>query len=242
MLGITLLFPVPAGFGAGTCPVLEFAEPASDQGLPGGWEPVSRLGKGENLFSLEKEGAVPVLHVKSLNSVSGAMKRLGGLSTGECPVLRWRWKVSRSVGLAVEDVGDRSDAAARVRVIFGERSAPLEKHPLLKQLFEYTGIALPPLEPAGFGIDYLWGRGHPPGTVLDDPHSSRRKMMVLEQGDGKAGRWVPERRNLGEDFRRCFGKEPPGVIAIVLLSDTEDTNEGVEAWFRDFVLTGPGGK
>ena len=242
LTGIVIVFFVPAIYPADPCPILDFEKPEGENGLPGGWEPVSYLGKRENVISLEKEGNTPVLHIKSLNSISGVMKPLDGMPALSCPRLSWSWKVSRTVGMAMEDTRDRSDAAARLRVIFGEAVTSPDRHPLVRGLLEYTGITLPPLEPAGAAVDYLWGNSPPVGALLSDPRSSRRKMIILERKNEKAGRWVRENRNLVEDFRRCFGKDPPGVAAVVLLSDTEDTNEGVEAWFKDLVLSRPEGK
>ena len=242
LTGIVVVFFIPAVYPAGPCPALDFERPEGESGLPGGWGPVSYLGKRENVISLEKEGSTPVLHIRSLNSISGAMKPLDGLPAVSCPRLSWSWKVNRTVGMAMEGSRDRSDAAARLRVIFGETAMSPDRHPLVRGLLEYTGITLPPLEPAGLAIDYLWGNSPPEGALLSDPRSSRRKMIILERGNEKAGRWVRENRNLVDDFRRCFGKDPPGVAAVVLLSDTEDTNEGVRAWFKDLVLSGPEGK
>lgn len=236
-----LLFLPPAVQAAG-CPDLGFSLKEEGKSVPPGWEALTYLWKAENVVSLVREGKKGVLHVKSRHSVSGVMKRLDGLSPADCPGLSWRWKVSRSVGMAVEHMGDRSDAAARVRVIFGRESRSPWEHPLVVPLLQSFGVTPPVMEPPGYGIDYLWGNSHPPGTVLDDPRSSRRKLLILEQGNGKAGRWVPEERNLEDDFRRCFGGPSPGIAAVILLSDTDDTNEGVEAWFGDLEFTGPAGK
>jgi hypothetical protein len=242
ILLLTVLFFLSPAVRAAECPDLGFSGTQAGKSVPPGWEILTYPWKAENLVSLVREGKTRVLHMKSLNSVSGVMRRFDGLAPAECSGFSWRWKVSRSVGMAVEHLGDRCDAAARVRVIFGRESRSPWEHPLVVRFLESLGVAPPVMEPPGHGIDYLWGNGHPPGTVLDDPRSSRRKLLVLEQGNGKAGRWVLEERDLEDDFRRCFGEPSPGVAAVVLLSDTDDTNEGVEAWFGNLRFTGPAGK
>ena len=40
-------------------------------------------------------------------------------------------------------------------------------------------------------------------------------------------------RNVGEDYRRCFGGDPPEVIAIGLMSDTDDTGGHALAYFDE---------
>jgi hypothetical protein len=38
------------------------------------------------------------------------------------------------------------------------------------------------------------------------------------------------------DFKKCFGIDPPGIAGIIVLTDTDQTNEGVEAWYESIVL------
>lgn len=241
LLLAVFLFLSPA-VRAAECPDLGFSAKEEGKNVPPGWEVLTYPWKAENLVSVVREGKAWALHVKSRHSVSGVMKRFDGIAPADCPGFSWRWKVSRSVGMAVEHLRDRCDAAARVRVIFGRDSRSPWEHPLVVRFLQSLGIDPPLMEPPGYGIDYLWGNGHLPGTVLDDPRSSRRKLLILERGNEKAGRWVSEKRDLEDDFRRCFGDSSPGVTAVVLLSDTDDTNEGVEAWFGNLRFTGPAGK
>ena len=61
-------------------------------------------------------------------------------------------------------------------------------------------------------------------------------MIALRQGDRAANRWIWEERNLVDDFRQCFNGEPPGIAGVVILTDTNQTNEGVEAWYGSIVM------
>ena len=60
--------------------------------------------------------------------------------------------------------------------------------------------------------------------------------MVVQQGPEKTGRWIWEKRNIHEDFKELFDDEPPGFAGIAVLTDTDQTNEGVEAYFSSIVL------
>ncbi|MBW2637296.1 MAG: DUF3047 domain-containing protein [Deltaproteobacteria bacterium] len=206
-------------------------------GLPEGWDHLSYLGKAKNEVSLEKDGKKTIVRMKSLRSTSALLTR-PEVSPKDYPILVWRWKVDRVVGMAVESRKDRNDCAARVRVIFGEKKTiPLEKNPLIEKLFDNFGITMPDVvEPSGFKIDYIWGNNVRKGDVIDYPGSKNHKMVVIQQGPEKTGRWIWEKRNIREDFTELFGGEPPGFAGVAVLSDTDHTNEGVEAYFGSIVL------
>jgi hypothetical protein len=204
--------------------------------LPTGWQHIRYIGKAHNTIELVREGKETVVRMHSLNSISSLMTRLD-VDIRHYPVLTWRWKVDRTVGMALEHRRDRSDCAARVRVIFGSGR---EKHvfdiPVVKELGSRVGVPMPAMEPPGPAIDYVWGNDTEKGTLIDYPGKRNHKIVVVERGKEQAGRWIREERNLAADFRRFFGSEPPGITAIAVLSDTDQTNEGVEAWYSTILL------
>ena len=214
----------------------EKAEGENGNAIPAGWDHVSYLGKAKNEISLEGEETRTVVRMKSLRSISALLAR-PEVSPKEYPFLVWRWKVDRVVGMAVESRKDRNDCAARVRVIFGEKKTiPIEKNPLIEKLFDNFGITMPDGEPSGFKIDYIWGNNVQKGDVIEYPGSKNHKMVVVQRGKEKTGRWIWEKRNIRDDFKEFFGSEPPGLAGIAVLSDTDHTNEGVEAYFSSIVL------
>jgi len=237
---ITGLFSSPRAFSEGDkgMILLGFTAGEDDEskGLPDGWGHLSYLGKAKNKVFLEKEEEKTIVRMKSLRSVSALLTK-PEVSPKDYPILVWRWKVDRVVGMAVESREDRNDCAARVRVIFGEnKTMPLEKNPLVEKLLDNFGITVPEIEPSGFKIDYIWGNNVRKGDVIDYPGSKNHKMLVIQQGGEKTGHWIWERRNIHEDFEELFGSEPPGFAGIEVLADTDQTNEGVEAYFSSIVL------
>jgi hypothetical protein len=61
-------------------------------------------------------------------------------------------------------------------------------------------------------------------------------MIAVQSGKSRINRWIWEKRNLIEDYEMLFGTAPPGLSGIVILTDTDQTNEGVEAWYSSVVL------
>jgi len=135
-------------------------------------------------------------------------------------ILSWGWKISNVVRSANETRKDRFDAAARVIVAFGKERG-----------FEMFGG-----EPLGLKIEYIWASRLPRGHVFDHPGEKNCKVFVLESGESKAGQWVYEKRNIIKDYKTAFGKEPDGVLAIGIETDTDKSNEMVTAYYSEPIL------
>lgn len=213
-----------------------FKQGKESQSVPEGWEVVTYFRRAENELSLSREGKRTVLRVRSLGSASALLRRLD-VDLEAFPVLVWRWKVNRVVGMAVEGRKDRNDAAARIRVIFGRPTPkPTQKPPELPDFFKSFSFKSSSREPGGFKIDYIWGNTIEKGEVVDFPGSRNHKMVVVESGSGRADKWVWEKRNLIEDFEQLFRRSPPHLVGVVVLTDTDHTNEGVTAHYSSIVL------
>jgi hypothetical protein len=139
----------------------------------------------------------------------------------DLPVLSWRWKISNVVRSAIETKKDRFDAAARVMAVFGRERG--------FKVMEGT-------EPSGFRIEYIWATHLPKGHIFDHPGEKYCKVFVLESGEGKAGEWIFEKRDLHADYKKAFGTEPVGALAIGIQTDTDHSNEMVTAYYSDPIL------
>jgi hypothetical protein len=77
------------------------------------------------------------------------------------------------------------------------------------------------------------------GTTADSPYSDRIKLLVIRSGpEGDAGeRLKAERRNLYQDYRTLFGREPKHPVGLIaLMSDSDNTGSTAEADFGEIVL------
>jgi hypothetical protein len=236
VVSLLILAPISLALEKENRILLGFQEAQDSASIADGWEHITYPRTRENDMSLTTEEKRTVLHVQSLGSASALLKRTDA-DLQEFPILVWCWKISRVVGMAIEDQKDRNDSAARVRVIFGrERAEPRPLPPEIEEFFDSLGIKRTAVEPTGYKIDYIWANRLPADEILDYPGSRHHKVVVVESGKAKADRWIWERRNLVEDFELLFEAAPPGLSGIVILTDTDDTNEGVEAFYSSVVL------
>lgn len=182
-----------------------------------GWWMVSYFGVPPTRYSKAGKGIIKAQSVGSRASLYKEVRE----KEKNLPVLSWGWKISNVVRSAVETKKDRFDAAARVIVVFGS---------------ERTSKVMEETEPSGFRIEYIWASHLPKGHLFDHPGERYCKVFVVETGEGKSGEWVFEKRNLLTDYKKAFGTEPRGVLAIGIQTDTDHSNEMVTAYYSHPVL------
>ena len=192
-------------------------KPEEEKSPVRGWKMVSYFAVPPTQYSEAGKG---IIKAESLGSRSSLFKDVDEKKRN-LPILSWRWKVSNVVHSAIETRKDRFDAAARVMVVFGKERG-----------FEIFGGG----EPRGLKIEYIWASHLPRGHVFDHPAEKSCKVFVLESGEEKAGQWVDEKRDVGKDFKTVFGTEPEGVLAIGIQTDTDQSNEGVTAYYSGPIL------
>jgi hypothetical protein len=182
-----------------------------------GWWMVSYFAVPPTRYSKAGKG---IIKAESLGSRSSLYKEVGEKEK-DLPVLSWRWKISNVVRSAIETKKDRFDAAVRVMAVFGKDKG--------FKVMEGT-------EPSGFRIEYIWASHLPQGHIFDHPGEKNCKVFALESGEKKAGEWIFEKRNLHEDYKKAFGTEPSGVLAIGIQTDTDHSNEMVTSYYSDPIL------
>jgi hypothetical protein len=86
-------------------------------------------------------------------------------------------------------------------------------------------------------LDKGWGNKIEKGRILDNPSAKYSKVIVLETGEKRANRWIREKRNLLDDYKAAFGMDPNGIIALGIQTDTDQSNEGVTAYYGEISLS-----
>jgi len=61
-------------------------------------------------------------------------------------------------------------------------------------------------------------------------------MVAVQSGEGQAGQWTREERNIIVDFREAFIAEPPMITGVAIMTDSDNTGESVTAWYGDIIF------
>ncbi len=182
-------------------------------GLSTRWE--KKIFEGETVYSPVVEEGRAAVKAESRASASALIRRVS-FDPKEYPRLTWSWKISRTIGKGDERTKAGDDYAARVYVVFPSA------------LFWKTRA-----------INYIWANRLPRGDFLPNAYTGNAVMVAVESGDGDAGKWIGEERNLLEDFRRAFGDDPPEAGAVAIMTDTDNTGEHAVAWYGSIRLLPP---
>jgi hypothetical protein len=139
-----------------------------------------------------------------------------GLDIYKNPVLKWKWRIHDIPTGGNEDIDDRNDVAASVYIVFDMGRVLFRKVPK--------------------SIRYTWSSSLPVGTELSK-FFGNQKIVVVGAGTDDLGKWQTFERNIVEDYKRLFGDEPPKTpIALLILSDADDTKIFTKADYDDFEL------
>lgn len=171
--------------------------------------------KGKTTYELTKNDGKSVLKAHSVKAASGLIKKLN-VDSKKFPILRWSWKIEHT--LKKEDIKTKKgdDFAARVYVVF-------------PRTFFWRMRA----------INYVWAAKMPKDSFAPSPYTSNSIIVAVESGDDKVGTWVSEERNIYEDYKKMFGEEPPHIGGVAIMTDTDDTQDEVTAYYGDIFLQGP---
>ena len=98
----------------------------------------------------------------------------------------------------------------------------------LKLFFGQT----PPAE----AINYIWASKAPEDTIVPSPYTNQSMMIVVRSGKANLNQWVTEKRDIYADYMKAFGKKPPMISGIAIMTDGNDTGESTEAYYGDIVM------
>ncbi len=193
-------------------PTLFWAEPFDAQLDPARWrEIVIRARTQYEAVTLEGRRCLKAESRSAASILVSAMR----FDPDTYEWLSWDWRVDRLVEGEALGRKEGSDASARVYVYFETAGLPWQKR----------------------SLDYVWSASLPVGTILSSAFSGQSKIIVAESGEASLGRWRQARRNIGDDYRQCFGEDPPPVIAIGVMTDTDNTNGEAVAYFDNLRVT-----
>lgn len=179
-----------------------------------GWEPKSF--KGHTEYRVIKENGRSVVQAVSNGAASGMVRKIS-FSPSTFRYLRWSWKIAGTVKGGDEKTKAGDDYAARVYVIFPGK-------------FFWQMKA----------ISYIWANKLAQGRSIKNAYTLNAMMIAVESGNGKAGQWLMEERDLLADYRAMFGTEPQEAEAIAIMTDTDNTGGTAQAWYGEISLATEG--
>lgn len=141
----------------------------------------------------------PVLRASASGTASGLFRKVK-IDLDKTPYLSFSWNVSDVYPGIDERTKAGDDFPARVYVVI-ER-----------------GIG-------GFrslSLNYVWSNTGAPGELWPSPYTSQVKLLALDAGLARTGRWISHKRNVKADLRRAFGEEITSIDAVAIMTDADN--------------------
>ncbi|OLD37647.1 MAG: hypothetical protein AUI57_10250 [Candidatus Rokubacteria bacterium 13_1_40CM_2_68_8] len=188
------------------------------RGVPEGWLGGQNWGLPQYDMTIEENEGHRVLHLRSKIESSVIRKDIRGkVNLKETPILVWSWKA-----VTLPKNGDcrkksADDQAAQLYVVW-----PRFPEAVRSQI-----------------IGYIWDTTAPAGSIVKSEKTSTVTYVVMRSGPADLGKWITERRNVVEDYKKIYGAEPdsPGYISIAI--DSDDTTSFAESVFGSILLRKP---
>lgn len=204
-------------------------------GLPSGWEPLILMRKKPaTQYNLVEDPALQrtVLHAYADKASSG-LRHTVDIDPRRQPWLSWSWKAASLIKTADNTRRETEDSPVRIVLAFdGDKS----KLSFMDSILLDTAKLVSGHEFPYATLMYIWENKAPEETVIPNTRTGRIQMLVAESGPANVGKWVTYERNIVDDYIKVFGEEPGRLIGIGVLTDTDNTEEQVEAWYSDIQL------
>lgn len=174
----------------------------------GGWQ--VRQFSGTTHYVLGEDQGRRALRADSRAAASGLFREIE-VDLAATPYLHWSWKVDDVLDGNDERSRAGDDYAARIYVVFSGG------------LWFWRTRA----------VNYVWSSHQHIERTWLNAYTGDARMIAVESGATHAGKWIHERRDVRADYRRLFGEEPGRIVAVALMTDTDNTGASAGAWYGD---------
>ena len=202
------------------------AAPAHPAGAQG-WQHLTFPGKQATRFGYARKDGRDTIAVLAASSASMLRQKVR-VDPADLGKVRFSWKVPQLIAGADLLSREADDSPVRIVLAFeGDRSRFSSRDAMLSELARtLTGEEMPYAT-----LMYVWCNKRAPGTVLTGPRTDRIRKLVVESGAGKLNQWLEYERDIAADYRRAFGEEPGALVAIGIMTDSDNTRSTVQAWY-----------
>lgn len=218
MLALTLALAA-AAWAADALVVEDWTKPKlGAKGIPEGWKGGQTWGSPKYDFAVTENDGHRVLHLKSQDDSSMISRELkGSWSIKETPILEWSWRVVALPKGADSRSKHTDDQAAQLYVVW----------PRFPQAVRSRIIG------------YIWDTQAPAGLFVKSEKTGTVTYVVVRSGSAELGKWLTERRNVFEDYKKIYGEAPDNPEAVSIAIDSDDTKSAAESFFGPITFKRP---
>lgn len=202
------------------------------------WQELSLPGKVRTSYRLDGQ-APPDTHgqrgaLKAEAHSSASMLRTPiRLEADSLSRIGFSWLVPALIPDADMALRGRDDSPVRLILAFeGDRSKFSAKDAALNELTRLvTGEEMPYAT-----LMYVWCNHRPVNSVIHNARTDRVRKIVVESGPQGLMQWRSYERDIRADFVQAYGEPPGALVAIGLMTDSDNTQSNAVAWYGSISL------
>ena len=199
------------------------------------WSVVRFPGKRHTHFKLVDHEKRAGTQADAAQSISMLRHNLY-VSPEQLGTLTFHWQVPELIEGADMAHKHVDDSPVRVVLAFeGDRRQFSARDAMLSEL----SLALTGEEMPYATLMYVWSNRRPVESVIANPRTDRIQKIVVESGSTNLKKWLEYERDVRADFQKAFGEPPGALLAIGLMTDSDNTQSTTRAWYGDIRLTRP---
>ena len=196
------------------------------------WQEVKLPGKRATEYRWEFFDGRRVLAARSDGSASMMRRKLNPASAA-LGTLNFSWQIHELIAGADTRVAETEDAPVRVMLAFG---GDVSKLPMRTRMLFELSHTLTGEEPPYATLMYVWDNQAPLDSLIINPRTDRIRKIVVDSGIAGVKQWRDHQRNIAADFRRAFGEEPGPLLAVAVMTDSDNTKTKARAWYGPISL------
>lgn len=232
------LFVVLAGCAASWGPAPADLNSRARIGPAQAWHDLALPGKQLTRYTSLIEQGQPVVLAESHASAS-MLRRTLRVEPGSLGQVKFSWRVASLIESADLTDRDASDSPVRLILAFdGDHARLTLRNRLMFDLAHAVTGEAPPFAT----LMYVWDNKAPLESVIHSGRTDRIRKLVLESGQSNLGDWRFYERDVAADFRKTFGEDPGALIAVGLMTDSDNTRSSAKAWYGEVRLVAPDGR
>ena len=218
LLALVLLLLIAPAWAADQVVIEDWTKaPLGTKGIPPEWKAQSWGSPAYDFVVVDNDGH-RVLHLRSKDEGSTISREIKGkVNLKETPILEWQWKAAVLPNGGDSCRKELDDQAAQLFVFW-----PRFPEAVRSRI-----------------IGYVWDTTRPVGTVCKSEKTGTVTYVVVRSGPAEVGKWLTERRNVREDFKKIYGDEPDNPGAISISIDSNDTKSTAESFMGPIVFRRP---
>ena len=193
------------------------SQPVGSKGVANGWN-AQNWGSPKYDFTIVNDEGHKALRMKSAGDGSTISKDIKGkVDLKQTPVLEWSWKVTTLPKGGDACKKDTDDEAAQVYVAW-------------PRFPEHVRSRI---------IGYIWDTSEPVGKICKSEKAGTVTYVVVRSGSAELGKWLTERRNVADDFKKIYQDDPDSPAVVSIAIDSNDTNSTAEAFIGPILFKKP---